>query len=248
MPAPASRKSSCGRWCTDDLLHRRYPRRHPKDHSLCGADALAERRHDHHPRRCRLQLLRKRAGSDRQAEIVAPQAHNPLHPRQPRNSPANIPTYKTKEWNGGIVWYEDEYPNLLFAKDGEIYTLNGLNYLAIGGAYSVDKFYRVARGYGWWVDEQPSDEIKRYVEKQLRTHKVDIVLSHTCPGKYIPTEMFLPTIDQSAVDHSTEEWLDKIEDSLDYRAWYCGHWHTDKRVDRMHFLYHGFESEEDRGV
>ena len=126
--------------------------------------------------------------------------------------------------------------------------MNGLNYLAIGGAYSVDKFYRVARGYGWWVDEQPSDEIKRYVEKQLRTHKVDIVLSHTCPGKYIPTEMFLPTIDQSAVDHSTEEWLDKIEDSLDYRAWYCGHWHTDKRVDRMHFLYHGFESEEDRGV
>ena len=60
--------------------------------------------------------------------------------------------------------------------------------------------------------------------------------------------MFLPTIDQSAVDYSTEEWLDKIEDSLDYRAWYCGHWHTDKRVDRIHFLYHGFESEEDIGV
>ena len=62
--------------------------------------------------------------------------------------PANIPTYQIKAWNGGIVWYEDEYPNLLFAKDGEIYTMNGLNYMAIGGAYSVDKFYRVACGYG----------------------------------------------------------------------------------------------------
>ena len=59
--------------------------------------------------------------------------------------PANIPTYQIKAWNGGIVWYEEEYPNLLFAKDGEIYTMNGLNYMAIGGAYSVDKFYRVAR-------------------------------------------------------------------------------------------------------
>ena len=106
--------------------------------------------------------------------------------------PTNIPTYKTREWNGGIVWYEEEYPNLLFAKDGEIYTLNGLNYLAIGGAYSVDKHLRIRRGVGWWEDEQPSDETKRYVEEQIRAHKVDVILSHTCPRKYIPTEVFLP--------------------------------------------------------
>ena len=34
--------------------------------------------------------------------------------------PWNIPTYKIKEWHGGTVWYEEEYPNILFAKDGEI--------------------------------------------------------------------------------------------------------------------------------
>jgi len=161
--------------------------------------------------------------------------------------PANIPSYKMKEWNGGIVWYEEEYPNLLFAKDGEIYTLNGLNYLAIGGAYSVDKHLRLRRGAGWWEDEQPSDEIKRYVEEQIRTHRVDVILSHTCPRKYIPTEVFLPMVDQSTVDNSTEIWLDPIEEAVNYKAWYCGHWHTDKRIDRMHFLYRTFESEEDIG-
>ena len=161
--------------------------------------------------------------------------------------PANIPSYKTKEWNGGIVWYEEEYPNLLFAKDGEIYTLNGLNYLAIGGAYSVDKHLRLRRGAGWWEDEQPSDEIKRYVEEQIRAHKVDVILSHTCPRKYIPTEVFLPMVDQSTVDNSTEIWLDQIEEVVNYKAWYCGHWHTDKRIDRLHFLYRTFESEEDIG-
>lgn len=155
--------------------------------------------------------------------------------------PNTIPSYNTMEWHGGTVWYEEEYPNLLFAKDGEIYDIEGIRHLVIGGAYSVDKYYRLARGYGWWPDEQPSSEIKLYVEKQIAEHNFDVVLSHTCPAKYIPKEMFLPMIDQSTVDNSTEEWLDSIEARIDYKAWFCGHWHTDKRIDRMHFLFNSFE-------
>lgn len=114
-----------------------------------------------------------------------------------------------------------EYPNILFAEDGEIYDLDGVKALAIGGAYSVDKFYRLQRGFGWWVDEQPSEETKRKIEAFLSARKdIDIILSHTCPKKYIPTEMFLPMIDQSTVDNSTEEWLDTIEDAVNYKAWY----------------------------
>lgn len=158
--------------------------------------------------------------------------------------PSSIPTYLTKEWNGGLVWYEEKYPNLLFAKDGEIFTLEGLRHFVIGGAYSVDKFYRLSRHYGWWADEQPSEEIKAYVTKQLATHSVDIVLSHTCPFKYEPTVVFLPGIDQSTVDDSTERWLDRIEDTVGYKAWFCGHWHVDKRIDKMHFLFHGVETAE----
>lgn len=158
--------------------------------------------------------------------------------------PATIPTYITKEWNGGTVWYEPHYPNLIFAKDGEIYTINGLRYLVIGGAYSVDKYYRLLHGYGWWADEQPSEEIKAYVEQQVASKSFDVILSHTCPFKYIPREMFLPMVDQSMVDDSTERWLDKIEDQADYKAWFCGHWHTDKRIDKMHFLFHYFETDD----
>lgn len=72
-------------------------------------------------------------------------------------------------------------------------------------------------------------------------NKVDVVFSHTCPAKYIPTECFLSGIDQSRVDNSTEEWLDTIEDKIEYEAWYLGHWHTDKRIDKMHFLFHDVE-------
>lgn len=156
--------------------------------------------------------------------------------------PATIDSYKSKEWCGGVVWYEDEYPNLLFAKDGEIYTIEGLRHLVIGGAYSVDKFYRISRNYGWWADEQPSQEIKSYVETQIFKHSIDIVLSHTCPYRYEPVEVFLPFIAQSTVDASTELWLDEIEARLEYKAWFCGHWHINKRIDKMHFLFHDVES------
>lgn len=156
--------------------------------------------------------------------------------------PWNIPTYKAKEWNGGVVWYEEDYPNILFAKDGEIYDIEDTKHLVIGGAYSVDKFYRLRYGHGWWPDEQPSEEIKQYVEKQIQEKEFDVILSHTCPFKYEPIETFLPGIDQSTVDKSTEKWLDKIEEMADYKAWYCGHWHINKRVDKMHFLFHGIET------
>ena len=131
--------------------------------------------------------------------------------------------------------------------DGALYNIDGLRCIAIGGAYSVDKYYRIESGYAWFADEQPSDAIKNYVNNQLLSvsHKVDVVFSHTCPFKYEPREMFLSCIDQATVDDSTEKWLDSIEDKLDYKAWYCGHWHTNKRIDKMHFLFEGWESLED---
>ncbi len=156
--------------------------------------------------------------------------------------PRTVPGYEKREWNGGKVWVQEQYPRLLFAEDGEIYTIDGLRYIAIGGAYSVDKYYRLMRGLQWFPDEQPDAKTKAHIEEQLRNNSVDVILSHTCPFKYIPREMFLGEIDQSAVDDSMEHWLDRIEESTPYKAWFCGHWHTNKRIDRMHFLFHDFES------
>lgn len=33
--------------------------------------------------------------------------------------------------------------------------------IVIGGAYSVDKFYRLSKGYNWFEDEQPSDSTQK---------------------------------------------------------------------------------------
>ena len=116
--------------------------------------------------------------------------------------------------------------------------------LVIGGAYSVDKYYRLKNGWSWFADEQPDDETKRRVEAKLDElgWKVDCVLAHTCPYRIRPIEAFLPGVDQAAVDESTELWLGDIEARLDYRKWYCGHWHIWKRRERFQFMFHEIEA------
>lgn len=119
----------------------------------------------------------------------------------------------------------------------------GCKAMAIGGAYSVDKWYRLRHNLHWFPDEQPSEEIKARVRKKLDElgWKIDAVLTHTCPYRYTPREAFLRGVDQSTVDSSTERWLDSIAERLDYQAWYCGHWHINKRIDRLHFLFDSVE-------
>ena len=156
--------------------------------------------------------------------------------------PESVGSYEEMEWRGGIVSVEPALPHILFAKCGEIYELAGYRCLAIGGAYSVDKPQRLAHGRPWFADEQPSEEIKARVEQRLAAEnwQVDVVLSHTCPLKYEPREVFLKGVDQSRVDKSTEIWLDSIEERLSYKEWYCGHYHVAKSIDRMRFMYENF--------
>ncbi len=155
------------------------------------------------------------------------------------NYAGNIESYVVKDFLGGKVFVEANYPNLIFAKDGELYNINGNKTIVIGGAYSVDKYYRLRRGFHWFEDEQPSEETKRFVEEQLEKEewKVDLVLTHTCPVKYEPIEWFLSMIDQSTVEKGTEEWLDTLEAKLEYSKWYCGHYHGEKVIDKIEFMF-----------
>ncbi len=53
--------------------------------------------------------------------------------------------------------------------------------------------------------------------------------------------MFISGIDQSKVDNSAEEFLDKVEEKLDYDKWYCGHYHTDKSSDKIRFMFNNID-------
>ena len=151
--------------------------------------------------------------------------------------PENISTYKEVEMFGGKVFIEEEYPNLIFAKDGETYNIDGKKILVIGGAYSVDKQYRLLHGYKWFKDEQLTKKEMDTILEKVKGKHFDIVLTHTCPYKYEPREVFMQGLDQSKVDKSMEHFLDKIEENINYDKWYCGHYHTEKQVDKLEFMF-----------
>jgi len=126
--------------------------------------------------------------------------------------PESVGTYREIPWHSGIVYQEEQYPNLLFAKNGELYDFDGKSVFVIGGAYSAYKYYRLGRDLQWFADEQPTAATKRHIETRLNEigRQVYVVLSHTCPYQYRPTVVFLAGLDQSTIDSSTEEWLEQI--------------------------------------
>ena len=177
-------------------------------------------------------LLRKELLSQLPITILAVHGNHEARPYE-------LDTYVEKHWNVGTVYVEEKYPNILFAKDGEIYTLGDKKGIAIGGAYSVDKHYRIMAGFPWFESEQPSDEIKQYVENKLKevNWQVDYVFSHTCPFMYEPTDLFLEFISQDKVDKSTEQWLSDVERKLNYEKWYFGHFHDNRTYCQAEMLY-----------
>lgn len=102
---------------------------------------------------------------------------------------------------------------------------------------------RLQGGAPWFENEQPDENIQAYVERQLDkvNWMVDYVFTHTAPLKYEPREEFIPGINPLFVDKSTEEWLDSIEDRLQYERWFLGHYHCDKYIDQITILFEEYE-------
>lgn len=68
---------------------------------------------------------------------------------------------------------------------------------------------------------------------------MDIVLTHTCPYSWRPTDLFLPMIDQDTVDNSMELWMEEFKDTFYWSYWLCGHYHADRKLNnKAMMLYH----------
>ena len=156
--------------------------------------------------------------------------------------PAYIDSYEEIDMFGGKVFVEPNFPYLIFAKDGETYEIDGKKVLVIGGAYSIDKPYRIHFGYGWFHGEQLDCWERNAILNKVRGNHYDIVLTHTTPRKYEPTEMFIKGLDQGNVDKTMENFLEQVEESITYNKWYCGHYHTEKEVDKVEFMFEGIKA------
>lgn len=157
--------------------------------------------------------------------------------------PSEIFTYQKKyiDMLGCECWVEEEFPNILFPDDG-LMTIDGIRFLVMGGAYSIDKHFRIAHGWNWFETEQMSDETMNRIRTLIKeTNTFDYVLSHTCPLKFEPRHLFIQGLDQSKVDKRMEHFFDEVETLISYDTWFFGHFHADEKLnDKAMLLFNSF--------
>lgn len=129
---------------------------------------------------------------------------------------------------GGYVLFEKKWPAIRYLIDGQAYDFAGTTALVIGGAYSVDKNYRLSRGLEWFPDEQLTAQEMIDIERQAVGKSFNLILSHTCPLKFQPTDKFLSFIDQSTVDNSMENWMEQLRTKIKFDCWCFGHYHLER--------------------
>ena len=143
----------------------------------------------------------------------------------------------------GVVYLEEEFPLIRYFLDYGEYTIGGHKCAVIGGAYSVDKYYRLARAgiidkkdpryfnpkiTHWFYNELLSEKEMNDAMGILGNKHYDFIFTHTCPISWEPTDLFLSMVDQSSVDKSMELWLEEFKESITFNVYCFGHFHADR--------------------
>jgi 3-oxoacid CoA-transferase subunit A len=155
------------------------------------------------------------------------------HEARPEDVEGMVEIFDGAVWN--YVYWEPKYPNIAYLQDGVEYCFGDYKALVLGGAYSVDKYWRLekqAAGYygGWFENEQLSQEERDNILDNCRGRSYDLILAHTCPWEWEPRDLFLSCVDQSNVDDSMEKWLGEVVREVDWKVFLCGHFHDDRTL------------------
>ena len=151
------------------------------------------------------------------------------HEMRPQDVPTMVKYFDENVLN--YVYYELEYPYIRYFIDGYCYNINGHLVLVIGGAYSVDKYFRLEQGRKWFPNEQLTKDELDFIYEHYKGEEFDIILTHTCPYSWRPVDLFLPSVDSKTIDNTMELWMDEFKDVVSYNLWAFGHFHDDRLVN-----------------
>ena len=126
-------------------------------------------------------------------------------------------------------------PNIFWLQRGYVYTIEGKTFFVMGGAYSIDRDFRlryesICGRKIWFPQEVPSvQEYRRAIANlQHQQYNVDYVITHTAPRTIIPR-----VIGTRPDDHDREltGFLDWVYHEVSLKHWYFGHLHADMAVN-----------------
>ncbi|MDE7417084.1 MAG: metallophosphatase family protein [Lachnospiraceae bacterium] len=162
-----------------------------------------------------------------------------------------IAEYPICMWHGGKARHIVE-DKIILLERGQIFEVEGKSFFTFGGAsthdvqggildrsspnYAKERWranksglpYRV-RGESWWEQELPSiGEMQEGRNNLSRAgYMVDYVITHCLSGSM---QELLVKRDKDILT----DYFDKIEERLQYRHWFCGHYHETRRLDEKH--------------
>ena len=125
--------------------------------------------------------------------------------------------------------------NVFWLRRGYIYTIAGIRFFVMGGAYSPDKAFRLKyahiSGEAIWFPEElpcPEEYHRAIASLEAAGKKVDYILTHTAPRSIIPR-----LIHAMPDPHDAEltGFLDWVCHEVEFRGWYFGHFHEDLHLD-----------------
>lgn len=117
-------------------------------------------------------------------------------------------------------------PDIYHLDRGQVLTIDGQKIFTMGGARSVDKHLRIEH-LSWWEEELPSkEEMDRAIEAlDAVDWKVDYVISHCAP------KSVQHRINPYYENDTLTSFFERVQQDLQFKRWYFGHYHTDKIID-----------------
>lgn len=140
---------------------------------------------------------------------------------------------KVKELSGSIYYLQR----------GRVYTIEDKTFFTFGGGASIDKAYRQPH-VSWWEQEVPNMKEVNLGISQLQEYgnKVDFILTHSAPSDLYNEIAFRLRFGKDLTDEKPlTDFLDWVQENIEYKEWHFGHFHWDHNFDDIHFTHYNFE-------
>ncbi len=175
-----------------------------------------------------------------------------------------IAKYPLEEWNGGKVRHIVK-DKIILLERGQVFTIEGKTFFTFGGASSHDisegildknsptylqDYKRVSRSgqpfrvlnVSWWREELPTTEELEEGRMNLEQmgYHIDYVITHCASNRiqdaleryHMGISFHTGWYKQDILTNFFEE----LEDRLQYKKWFCGHYHEDFHIDDKHTI------------
>lgn len=108
--------------------------------------------------------------------------------------------------------------------DGTTETVNGVKFMFIGGAWSIDKDFRTP-GKDWWPDEEISLQDMYSYASVYKEFKPEIMITHDLPFS-VSCRLFPKP---QNIRTNTGMYLEHLFEIHKPKLWIAGHWHENKQ-------------------